>query len=143
MSITFWVPEAEMVTVEADCPACDGTGKYGDEACLYCDGTGSDTIKESILPHLNMSNYNALAFLKALDQEQEYCGTWEVDMLPVIETKLMLIQMGTSVMLEEQSYAVGNFHHCGRDNDYVQSRAEAMLKVVQAARKSCMAVSWG
>lgn len=143
MSITFWVPEAEQVTVEADCPACEGTGVYGDEPCLYCDGTGSDSIKESVLPHLNMSNHNALAFLDALGQEPEYCGTWEVDVLPVIETKLMLILMGTSVMLEEQPRVEGIMHHCGRDDTYVRDRSGALLRVVQAARKSCMAVSWG
>jgi hypothetical protein len=144
MSITFWAPAAPTVRVKP----------YDDEPDYEED--------QSTLPEINLANSNALAFLRLLGVEAEYCGTFTVKDQEALLPRLLLLAnsadaRGPAVREPSMEQTVhrsieGNLvqltrgarmFDCGLGDEQVQSYALRMLDLFKQAHVGGYNVSWG
>ena len=86
--------------VDAECPACDGTGeeKWDDEPksnCWYCNGTGKVEQTISNAPELDVSNANAHVVLKILgikNYSDELMGRIPSSEFPALQQRLLKLK---------------------------------------------------
>jgi hypothetical protein len=156
MSITFWCPDAP---TESYKPFPEDEPEF--------------VTTRSTLPEVNMANGNALSMLDLMGLatgEDDYCGTVPVEKLPGVIERLQRVvadpveraaalEAPTINGVPQGQLSLGELLRIklgqpparsgptmlggGRSDDYVRSRARALLDVFTAAQAHSYEVSWG
>jgi len=94
---------------------------------------------------LNVSNMNASAILESLQRytdAQSLVGEWDQNTIDKILRRAIFIRnvKQQALKLEILTVQEGNFIVCGRNQEYVHTRLDQMIKLLQAAQEHKMNV---
>ena len=161
MSITFWCPDAPIEKYKP----------YPEEEPDF--ETTRSLLPELNLSNSNALAMLDLMGLRSKDPEQDYCGTVPVAQLPPVIERLRRVvgdpveraaalepntvngvpqgpaDLATLLrqklgMPEPRQPGQGmTMYGCGRNDDYVRTRAQVLLQVFEAAQSNGYDVSWG
>ena len=107
--------------------------------CQECSIYGGALLQENLqVPDIQMSNNNALAFLKAFGMPVEYSGEVEAS---ILFDSLTLLNLDSSDLIEADKVS-HNVHSFGRDDSYINTRLMQFSKLTDWARKNNAKIIW-
>lgn len=150
--------------VEAECWACDGTGKdsyHKDHECDMCKGSGKIKEFKTEFGELNVSNANAFEILNMLGVDEEYAGAIEKKDLAGIRRRLIMLKnkgvdAHTSDAEDTQGKARVSKNNdgvsaikrgprmidAGRSSEQVNRYVDKLLTIIDFAQKNDAVVVW-
>lgn len=134
----FWCEKEETTFAQSDAALVEA--KNHEKSCGDCVAYGGVLQKENLLvEEVQMSNSNALAFLKALGLPDEYAG--EVNAQHFFD-RITLLNLDSSDLITPNQKKE-NMYLFGRDSDYVLRRLSQLSELSNWARKNNSTITWG
>lgn len=151
MSITYWVPDAPMKTVECEFCAWEKEHAEKGEKAQPCHAGCDGTMEVSVAPECNFSNRNAHALMEAIGFPiiPDCGGEIAVKDLPALMRRLIfMINTGVAKQLSRPAYedTGANGATCiyvGASEFSMQYRLRALQEVASYAAEHKHTLAWG
>jgi hypothetical protein len=136
MSVTFSIVNGPTKINTYECCTWEG--------CPSCKGSNTVSFEVSE-PSLNLANMNAMAILRTVGLETDYCGEVAAEDVPNALRKILLARNTSRVNNEVRDTEVTHGGRCvshGIDAEYVVDRLDRLAEIFRLAAELQSSVVW-